>query len=681
MPCGSWQIRETTRSSREPDAIGLSAQAILERALLLRYNTVLVVNTYSGGGRIVKCLAGVVSSGPRVLFRFEDDAHKRAARQDHIETCRASGSISPGLQWPDDPARARKKVNSINRTSVLLLLPLLWAVSGSVLADEEVTTQRICKIVGSTHAWDIDAGITVLNDGFKGVLGADLGPMTCYQGKLWFNLGDTGIAGQSWSPAFNFIVPYSSDTVWGDGIVMDGYLNCGTHPATALSPRPSYVIPNAMFTVNGSTASGMFAQYMEVLEVGGHDHHIHNSWLAKYDEAAGLFHPYKTGVYRWTGQGAPSVHFHFGMASFWVDYDGGYIYMVGSPSGRFGGVKLARTPIEDFLAAAGTVPWTYCLGNDTWSAPTMDEAVIQAAPWLIAPKDPDWSLAKNYDELPWAEQEPLITIAEFSVIYNPFLKKFLLITGRPCPAASGGGTWYYTADEIAGPWSEEKLLMPNRTDGGHEWTYYGTYTTDALLTHGGQRMYLVASTWEPYSVYFYEARFDNCPGVSNPDQADNDDDGLGDACDNCPTVANTDQLDTDLDGLGNVCDEDMDGDGVANGNDNCPLHDNADQDDEDDDGVGTACDLCLHTLPGSSVDEHGCPARVPADSDHDGDVDQADFGILQRCLSGPGIEQTDSGCVDARLDGDNDVDTDDYGIMKRCLSGPNIPGDPDCANQ
>src|SRR5512139_3752055 len=31
---------------------------------------------------------------------------------------------------------------------------------------------------------------------------------------------------------------------------------------------------------------------------------------------------------------------------------------------------------------------------------------------------------------------------------------------------------------------------------------------------------------------------DNCPLVSNADQADGDSDGIGDVCDNCPTTAN-----------------------------------------------------------------------------------------------------------------------------------------------
>jgi hypothetical protein len=564
------------------------------------------------------------------------------------------------------------------RASVLLVLPLLWHVSNVVVADEEFTPQRVCKIIGSTRTWDTDAGITVLNDGFMGVLGADLGPMTLYQGKLWFNQGDTGIAGQSWTPASNFLVAYSSDLVPDDGITMEGYLNCSTFPATALSPRPSYTIPNAMFTVNGASTTGMFAQYMEVYEVGGHDHHIYNSWLAKYDEQAGVFHPYKTWVYQWTGQGAPNTHFHFGMASFWVDRDGGYIYMVGSPSGRFGGVKLARTPIEEFLNPSGTVPWTYFMGNDTWSVPTRDEAVIHAAPWLIAPKDPNWSLAENYDNLPWDDQGPLITIAEFSIIYNPFLKKFVLITGRPCSAVTGGGVWFYTADRLTGPWSADRLLMANRTDGGHEWTYYGTYTTDALLTHAGQRMFLVASTWEPYSIYLYEVRYDNCPGVPNPDQADTDDDGVGDACDNCPTVANPDQADTNHNGVGDACDPDLDGDGVPNPTDNCPSVPNPGQEDSDHDEVGNACDACPNTVPGAAVDARGCPTPIRCDFDHDGDVDQQDFGHLQACIAAPGVPQNDPACLDARLDADDDVDAGDVALFQRCMSGPNVPADPNC---
>ncbi len=81
-----------------------------------------------------------------------------------------------------------------------------------------------------------------------------------------------------------------------------------------------------------------------------------------------------------------------------------------------------------------------------------------------------------------------------------------------------------------------------------------------------------------------EDHVDNCTGAGNPDQADADRDGTGDACDgdpdgdgvvgpgdNCPSVANPGQEQTDADGLGDACDLDDDDDGRADASDGCPL--------------------------------------------------------------------------------------------------------------
>ena len=108
-----------------------------------------------------------------------------------------------------------------------------------------------------------------------------------------------------------------------------------------------------------------------------------------------------------------------------------------------------------------------------------------------------------------------------------------------------------------------------------------------------------------------DAVCDNCPATANTNQADGDDDGFGDACDacvgsgpddtdsdavcdtvdNCPMVANADQSDADGNGLGDACNdgEDGDGDDWADGLDNCPTIANPAQDDSNVDGIGDAC--------------------------------------------------------------------------------------------
>lgn len=98
---------------------------------------------------------------------------------------------------------------------------------------------------------------------------------------------------------------------------------------------------------------------------------------------------------------------------------------------------------------------------------------------------------------------------------------------------------------------------------------------------------------------------DNCPFISNLDQADADSDGVGNICDNCVSVKNHDQNDTDADGIGDACDPDIDGDGVLNEADDCPYVSNASQTDDDTDSVGNSCDNCLTVYNPQQYDENG----------------------------------------------------------------------------
>jgi len=192
---------------------------------------------------------------------------------------------------------------------------------------------------------------------------------------------------------------------------------------------------------------------------------------------------------------------------------------------------------------------------------------------------------------------------------------------------------------------------------------------------------------------------DNCPDLSNQNQADLDEDGFGDACDvidnrdddgdevenfedNCIADPNTNQLDSDSDGEGDACDltptGDSDDDGVDDGLDNCRSDSNPDQKDTDGDGAGDVCDV----TPNGDTDndlvdelEDNCPTVAnpnQLDTDEDGFGDLCD-DTPTGDSDGDGLSDNADNCpVDANPD---QADTDEDGVGNACDLTPN--GDTD----
>ena len=99
---------------------------------------------------------------------------------------------------------------------------------------------------------------------------------------------------------------------------------------------------------------------------------------------------------------------------------------------------------------------------------------------------------------------------------------------------------------------------------------------------------------------------------------DGDGDGVPDSSDNCVLVANPDQADADGDGQGDACEPpaDTDADGIPDASDNCPLISNPDQLDRDGDGLGNACEppgtlqFSSATYPATEADTRGMLVTV-----------------------------------------------------------------------
>ena len=287
-------------------------------------------------------------------------------------------------------------------------------------------------------AWDMGKGKTGLF--FGDTYGHDYVPV---------NGGGPGAAG-NWR---SNVLGITTDKDLSDGLSFDNMV------AKELIPSPHITngtgshtsIPTAAIHAMGAD----FVHYMDVRKWG-----VAGSWTTNF---SGLFYSKDQGL---TWKKAAGIHFngdsHFSQVGF--AKHNGWIYMIGTRSGRTGAAYLARFKEANIVNQASYQYWNRNTG------------------WVTG----DESKAEAIIEAP---------VGELSLLYNSKYKRWILTYLNE----QKGALVMRDAASITGFWSEEKTLATATEYPG----LYGAFLHP--ISSVGDQLYFMMSLWFPYNVFLMQA--------------------------------------------------------------------------------------------------------------------------------------------------------------------------------
>jgi len=338
----------------------------------------------------------------------------------------------------------------------------LFIIPAYLYSLEIKSVSQVCQLTGEG---------TINHTELAGIKGTDLGIPVEYKRWMFFFFGDTFNTKDIHDPKAEWrsnVMAYSTDSDASDGIVFDDWIRDNYSFAREMihsdkiDKKEITVIPTAGITIGNR----VWVAYMSVNHWGESGKwNCNYSGYAYSDDAGSNMHKY-SGI-KWKGD-SNFVQLAFARQS-------SDIYIWGTPSGRFGGVKLATVDESNFGSFKS---YRYFIGIDT---------VNQMSLWTNKEKD--------------AAEIISPPVGEISVAWNDYLQRWIMtylneekheIVIRDSPQP-----W--------GPWSEEKVLV----HGYGEYTgLFGAYIHPRFFENGGKSVYFLMTLWPKYNVFLMKATFE-----------------------------------------------------------------------------------------------------------------------------------------------------------------------------
>ncbi|MBN1489957.1 MAG: DUF4185 domain-containing protein [Phycisphaerae bacterium] len=352
----------------------------------------------------------------------------------------------------------RPRVAIVVWAGVLLVVD----IAGADIAQVN-TTAQIARLTGPGAVNDTAA---------VGIGGTDLGIMVNHHGQTFLLFGDTFSSDTS-SPGTGWrwnTMAYTTDTDPADGITFDGWITSSPSWACEIihsgRQTPVTEIPTGAISIGDR----LYVWYMSVEAWGT----VGGQWTCNY---GGLAYSDDDG---WSFTVVDSFEFpgdgNFVMvaAATRTDPYGGedpYVYVWGTPAGRFGGVKLARILPQDIAnLAAYQYMGGLVDGRPTWTTAEADGVIIVPAP-----------------------------VGEMSVMYNAAARVWTMLSFDE----NRDAIELWQARTPWGPWFGPITVTTGRTYPG----LYGSYMNPLYVGNDGQSVYFTMSRWFSYDVYLMKTDF------------------------------------------------------------------------------------------------------------------------------------------------------------------------------